>query len=163
MTLHLPDYPIAAVQTGQWIPGVERLWQVFTVPPPSAETLAFYEETYQAITTSGAPAARSGFDLYLDADRNALSYLKEHCDARDARGRVFLSVHPVDIEDLPPDRREIGHASLNFDVAPPYVAIFNGKCMSTRQLPNYDIKKIETGQWIPGGERLWDAEIVVSD
>ena len=163
MTLHLPDYPIAAVQTGQWIPGVERLWTVFAIPPPTAETLAIYEKTYQAITASGPPAARSGFDLYIDRDRNTLSYLKELCAESDARGRIFLSVHPVDMEDLPPDRREIGHASLNFDVAPPHVAIFNGKCMSTRQLPDYDIKKIETGQWIPGGEGLWDATIVVSD
>ena len=161
MTAALPDYPIAAVQTGQWLPGVKRLWEVFAAPPPSAEALAFYEKTYQAIASSGEPAARSGFDLYLDGD--TLSYLKEPCAENDARGRFFLSVHPTDVENLPKDRREIGHDSLNFEFAPPAVAIFNGKCMANRQLPGYDIDKIQTGQWIPGGERLWDAEIVIGD
>ena len=161
MTAILPDYPIAAVRTGQWLPGVERLWEVFAIPPLDGEALAFYEKTYQATAASGEPAARSGFDLYLDGD--TLSYLKEPCGESDARGRVFLSVHPTDVSDLPPDRRAIGHDSLNFDFAPPSLAIFNGKCMATRHLPDYDIDKIQTGQWIPGGERLWDAEIVVSD
>ena len=164
MTAILPDYPIAAIRTGQWIPGVERLWEVFAAPPLDAETTALYEKIYQTITSSGPPAARSGgFDLYLDRDRSALSYLKEPCAENDARGRAFLSVHPVNPQDLPEDRRETGHDSLNFDFAPPHVAIFNGKCISTRHLPDYDIERIETGQWIPGGERLWDAEIAVSD
>ena len=161
MTATLPDYPIAAIQTGQWQPGGERLWEVFAIPPLDGEALAFYEKAYQDTASSGEPAARSGFDLYLNGD--TLSYLKEPCGENDARGRVFLSVHPADVRDLPPDRRAIGHDSLNFDFAPPSLAIFNGKCMATRQLPDYDITKIETGQWIPGGERLWDAEIVIGD
>ena len=164
MTLELPTYPTAAIQTGQWIPGVERLWEVFVNPPPSAEALALYERAYQAISSSVEPAARSGgFDLYLNRDRDTLSYLKTPCDEGDADGRFFLSVHPADVADLPADRREIGHESLNFTFAPPVGVVFNGKCMATRQLPDYDIARIETGQWIPGGERLWDAELVVGD
>ena len=163
MTLRLPDYPIAAIRTGQWVPGVERLWEVAITPPLGEEARAFYEDAYQTIAASGEPAARAGFDLYLDRDRNALSYLKTPCGENDARGRFFLSVHPTDVRDLPPDRREIGHDSLNFTFAPPAGAIFDGKCMATRQLPNYDIERIETGQWIPGGERVWDAEIAVGD
>ena len=159
MTLRLPTYPIAAIQTGQWLPGEERLWEVFINPPLSAEALAFYENAYQDIASSGEPAARSGFDLYLDGE--TLSYLKEPCGEGDTRGRFFLSVYPADVRDLPKDRREIGHDSLNFEFAPPVGAVFNGKCMATRQLPDYDIARIETGQWIPGGERLWDGEIVV--
>ena len=155
----LPDYPIAAIRTGQYVPGGERTWDAFIIPPLDAEALAFYEKTYQAIA-SGEPAARSDFDVYLDGD--TLSYLKAPCDANDARGRFLLSVYPTDVRDLPPERRDIGHDSLNFDFAPPIGAIFNGKCMANRRLPDYGITKIETGQWIPGGERLWDVEIVVS-
>ena len=162
LTAYLPDYPIAAIQTGQWLPGVERLWEVSITPPLNGEALAFYEKAYQAIASSGEPAARAGFDLYLDVDRDTLSYLKEPCGENDTRGRFFLSVHPVNVEDLPADRRDIGHESLNFTFAPPAGAVFNGKCMATRELPDYDIAKIETGQWVPGGERLWAAEIVVS-
>ena len=163
LTVYLPDYPLSAIQTGQWIPGVERLWEVFITPPLGAEALAFYENAWQSITSSGAPAARTAFDIYLDAERNTLSYLKTPCGADDTRGRFFLSVHPADVDDLPADRREIGHESLNFTFAPPAGVIFNGKCMATRQLPDYPIARIETGQWIPGGDRLWDAAIVVGD
>ena len=169
MTLQTPDYPAAAIRAGQWVWSGERqweadiLWEAAIAPPPDAEARAFYEKTYQDIVSSGEPAARTAFDLYLDLDRNTLSYLKAPCGEDDARGRFFLSVHPVDVADLPEDRREIGHESLNFTFAPPAGAIFDGKCMATRQLPDYEIARIETGQWIPGGDRLWDAEIVVSD
>ena len=162
ITLHLwnLDYPSALIRTGQYISGGERLWEVSITPPMSEEQLAGYEETYRA-TASGEPAARSVFDLYLDG--GALIYLKQPCSEADARGRFFLSVHPSDIGDLPEDRREVGHESLNFDFAPPHGALFNGKCMAILRLPDYEIAKIETGQWIPGGERLWDAEIAVGD
>ena len=162
-TLHLPDYPIAAIRTGQAEPGGETLWDVFATPPLDAEALAFYESAYQDIAASGEPAARAGFDLYLNLDRNTLSYLKAPCGEDDARGRFFLSVHPANIADLPADRRAIGHESLNFDFAPPAGVAFDGKCMATRRLPDYDIARIETGQWTPGGERVWAAEVVVGD
>ena len=164
MTLRLPDYPISAIRTGQWIPGVERrLWDLTIAAPLDADSLAFYENAYQTIAASGDLAARTGFDLYLNRDANTLSYLKTPCDENAARGRFFLSVHPVDVEDLPEDRREIGHDSLNFTFAPPHGVIFANKCMATRQLPDYEIAEIETGQWIPGGDELWRVGIVVSD
>ena len=167
-TAHLPDYPVSAVRTGQFVSdsaagrgaSEEGAWEVVITPPPSAETVALWESAYQDIA-SGEPAARSGFDLYPDG--GALTYLKQPCSEDDLRGRFFLSVHPVDVGDLPEDRRDAGHESLNFDFAPPHGAAFNGKCMATRRLPDYEISKISTGQWIPGGERLWDAEIAVSD
>ena len=161
MSLRLPDFPTAAIRTGQRLPGVENLWEVLAAPPLDDDALAFYENAYQAIASSGEPTARAGFDLYLEDD--ALSYLKEPCGDGDARGRFFLSVHPADVADLPEDRREIGHESLNFTFAPPAGVIFDGKCMATRQLPDYPIAEIKTGQWIPGGERLWDAEMAVGD
>ena len=162
MTARLPDYPAAAIQTGQRAPDGERLWEVAIIPPPSAETLALREKIYRA-AASGEPAARAEFDLYLDGE--ALAYLKEPCVESDARGRFLLSDYPANAEDLSAKRRDAGydHESLNFTFEPPTGAVFNGKCMARRQLPDYDIAKIETGQWIPGGERLWDAEIVVGD
>ena len=39
----------------------------------------------------------------------------------------------------------------------------DGACVIVRRLPDYPIAKIETGQWIPGGERLWDAVIRVGE
>ena len=160
MTLYLPYYPISVIETGQYISGGGRVWEVSITPPPSAERIANYERIYQA-AASGEPAARAGFDLYLEG--GALTYLKEPCSEDDARGRFFLSVHPADADDLPAERRASGHESLNFDFAPPGGVMFNGKCMITRQLPNYPIERIETGQDAPGGGRLWSADIAVGD
>ena len=155
------SHPLSRFQTGQYISGGGRLWEAAATPPPSAETLAAYESAYQTVA-DGEPAARSGFDVYLNANKT-LSYLKQPCSEEDARGRFFLSVHPADVADLPAGRREIGHESLNFDFVPPHGVVFNGKCMATRQLPDYEIAKIETGQDAPGGERLWDAVAEVGD
>ena len=163
MTMRLPDFPTAAVQTGQWTPGGERLWDVFAAPPLDDEARAFYESAYQAIAASGEPAVRSEFALYLDDDGDTLSYLKEPCGEDDARGRFFLSVHPVDVGDLPAERLDIGHDSLNFNFAPPAGFVFNGKCMATRRLPDYPISHIETGQWLPGEGELWSARVSVGD
>ena len=158
----LPGYPTAAIRTGQYISGGgDTLWEAAINPPLGAAARALYDEKYRA-TADGEPAARAEFDLYLEDD-GTLRYLKEPCGADDARGRFFLSVHPVDAADLPAARRDTGHESLNFTFAPPAGAIFNGKCMAARRLPDYDIARIETGQWMPGGERLWEAEIVISD
>ena len=162
MTLRMPNYEIARIETGQDAPGGERLWEVSVTIPPSAAALAAYESAYREIAASGDPAAaRSGFDLYLDSA--SLSYLKEPCAEGDARGRFFLSVHPADVGALPPERRALGHDSLNFDFVPPAGVVFNGKCMATIELPDYKIARIETGQDAPGGERLWDAKIAVGE
>ena len=161
-TIQLPDYEIAKLETRQDAPDSGALWESAIFPPPSAERIAAYESAYQTIA-DGEPATQSGFDLYLDADGDTLAYLKQPCSEEDARGRFFLSVHPANADDLPAERREIGHESLNFDFEPPHGVVFNGKCMATRQLPDYEIAKIETGQDAPGGGRLWTAEIAVGD
>ena len=162
-TVNIPYYPIAAIQTGQHVSGGGRLWEVSIFPPPSAETRAAYESAYQAVANGGELVERSGFDLYLDADGGTLSYLKQPCSQDDVRGRFWLSVHPANAADLPPERRELGHDSRNFSFEPPHGVVFNGKCMATRQLPDYEIAKIETGQDAPGGGRVWSATVSVSD
>ena len=150
----LPGYEIAQISTGQDAPGAGRLWS------DKAVTVAYYESIYQAAKASGEPIIRSDFDVYKEDD--ALTYLKEPCAENDTRGRFFLSIHPVDIADLPESRRALGHASLNFDFSPDGI-IFNGKCMIRRELPGYDIAQISTGQDVPGAGRLWSGAAGVGD
>ena len=128
-------------------------------PTPDAATLALYESAYQA-AASTQPAARSEWDVYLDGD--TLIYLKQPCAADDTRGRFLLSVYPNNLADIPEGRRALGHESLNFDFER-WGIMFGGKCMARRALPDYDVDKIRTGQWIPGGESLWTAEFAVGD
>ena len=156
----IPNYEIARISTGQYVPDAGETWRAEAKLPLSEETAARYESVYQAAKASGEPLIESDFDVYMDA--HALTYVKEPCAESDARGRFFLSVHPVDAADLPEDRRELGHDGLNFDFAPDGI-IFSGKCMIRRELPGYPISRIETGQDAPGGGRLWAGAAGVGD
>jgi len=156
----LPGYAIGEIATGRRVLGAGEIWRASARFSLNAEYAARYEAVYEAAKASGEPIIRSDFDVYLDG--KTLTYLKSPCAERDTRGRFLLSVHPVDLADLPDDRREIGHASLNFDFAPDGI-VFNDKCMIRRELPGYPISKIETGQWLPGGETLWTGAAGVGD
>ena len=160
MLIDTPSYPIASVRTGQYVSGEGEIWSVELKPPPDADALAVYEADYAAIASS-PPAARSGWDVHL-LDGETLAYLKAPCAEEDRRGRFLLSVHPKNPRDIPEGRRELGHDSLNFGFERWGVA-FGDKCMIRRALPDYAIERVETGQWIPGGETLWTASIAVGD
>ena len=151
----LPEYSIAVIETGQYAPGGGRLWTAAARTDP-----ARVDALREALAAARAlePAARSGFDVYLNG--KTLTYVKDPCGAEDTRGRFLLSVFPSDADDLPEDAKRAGreHVSLNFDFAR-YGAVLDGKCVILRPLPEYPISAIETGQWIPGGERLWTARI----
>jgi len=150
---NLPAYPISHIATSQFMPGESRLWSA-QIP------FAGYRERYERALSrlSGEPAARSGFDIWLDGE--TLTYVKENCDEEDTRGRFFLSVFPADQSDLPQTARDAGreHESLNFDFDR-YGAILDGKCVIIRRLPDYAIIRIETGQWLPGEGELWSARM----
>ena len=149
----MPPYPIAAIQTGQWVYDGEGLWSApMTYLDPS---LADAHRQAHEAARSSEPVARASYDIYRDGGR--LIYVKEQCAAEDARGRFLLSVVPKSRDDLPEKFRELGHESLNFDFND-YGAAFDGKCVVIRALPDYPIASIETGQWIPGGASLWKAE-----
>ena len=154
----LPDYPISHLETGQWIPGEGGLWSV-RIP------FAGYEDRFRralsAVSGDNPAANAGGFDIYMDG--GTLTYVKSPCSEDDARGRFALSIYPIDQTDLPQNARDTGmdHESLNFDFTE-RGAIIDGDCVIIRNLPDYPISRIETGQWIPGEGGLWSAEIEVS-
>ena len=151
MNAPLPSYPIASIRTGQLIVGEGVAWDAKIFAPP-------YIAEILRVARASEPVARSGFDLYLDGER--LIYLKDPCDESDTRGRFLLRFYPANPEDIPEGRRREMRDSLNF-AFDRYGVVSEGKCVIVRQLPDYDIARIETGQWMPGGETLWDAEIAV--
>ena len=143
----LPDYPIASIQTGQWMPGGESLWMATAILDESA--LSPYRQAL-ALAAASEPVASSGFDMY--PDDGALIYVKDPCAANDARGRFLLSVFPKRQDDLPEKFRELGHESLNFDFDD-YGAAFDGKCVIMRALPDYPIASIERDGAVDTGRR----------
>ena len=148
MTIPLPLYPIATIQTGQWTDD-GFLWEREIRDVRRLSLLACAAPEY------GETAACGDFAVYLKD--NALTYVKTQCAPQDTRGRFLLSVFPLNPADLPDDRREFGHASLNFDFANQSGAA--GRCETTIRLPGYPIATIKTGQWTDGDGFLWEREI----
>ena len=150
----LPDYPLSKVETGQWTPDGGEIWNARI---PFAGYFDRYRETLKGIS-GRTPAVSSVFDVYVDGD--SLIYAKEPCAADDARGRFLLSAFPMDESDLTEGARKSGlaHNSLNFDFADRGAA-FDGKCAIVIALPDYPIREIETGQWLPGEGDIWRARI----
>ena len=116
-----------------------------------------YRSNYEAITSGnfGEPVARSGFDLYHAG--NTLTYLKQTCAANDTAARFFLHIYPVNVNDLPPHRREYRFDNLDFTF-PEYGVMLDDKCLAIVSLPDYEISYIRAGQWIPGQQQTWQTE-----
>ena len=147
----LPDYPIAAIRTGQFIEGGDDLWEAAFSANPER-----YAATYRAVEGS-EPLARGAFDLHLlDGD---LVYTRESCAQADMEARFFLHVVPERAGDLSEERRGHGFDNLDFRF---FLngARFDGRCAARVPLPSYPIASIRTGQFSGEGE-VWSAEFAV--
>ena len=150
----LPDYPIAAIRTGQFTDdGV--LWEVDIPFGDGAPDYAAARRTALA----GEPLARSVYDVYL-AGRE-LTYLRDGCTDEEANARFFLHVVPAEDGDLPEHRREYGFDNLDFTLAARGARI-DGNCIAVVPLPDYPIATIRTGQYDDTGA-LWKAEFALPD
>ena len=145
----LPDYPIAALRTGQF-----GVWEVNHYPPAAPGRL---RETYAAVAAV-QPAARSYFDLYLQDNR--LIYLREICAAADTAAGFFLHIVPQDVAHLPPERQTAGFANGDFAFEQ-RGGHFDGKCLAAIPLPNYPVKAIRTGQYVAEQGELWVVELAI--
>ena len=142
----LPDYPIAALYTGQ-----AGVWEKNLYLPADPESL---RATY-ATLSDRQPASHSAFDLYIQDNR--LIYLRESCAAADTVAGFFLHILPADVADLPAERQAAGFANLDFAFGR-YGGFFDGKCLAAVPLPDYPVKFLRTGQYVPGQGDLWAAE-----
>ena len=153
-TVELPGYNIATIKTGQFTSGGGKVWSVeFALDVPNA-VLESRRAEYAAVT-AGTPLTRGVFDIYRDGNR--LTYIKESCRPADTQPRFYLHLIPQNVNDLPPDRRQHGFGNLNFDFVQ-QGTLFDGKCLATVELPDYEIAAIQTGQYIPGESRIWQTE-----
>ena len=101
-----------------------------------------HAEKYAAIT-SRKPDIVSEFNVYLSG--RDLSWTKEPCRQFEIQDPVFVHVIPRNISVLPEERRYHGFDSMDFSF-PTTGVIFDGKCMATISLPDYQITTILTGQ-----------------
>ena len=153
----LPAYAATHVETGQWLPGEGGLWSARINFEAGVE---WYMRT--AAELSVQPSIQSNYNVYLQDD--VLAYVKDPCEAEDTKARFFLSAMPVNESDLSDDSRERGfaHNAMNFDFAR-YGVLNEGKCVIIRTLPDYPIRRLETGQWLAGAGHLWNGAIDISE
>ena len=150
----LPDYPIALIRTGHnaTTPGGDGWRADIDLAARRAAQAAYDSVTAGAY---GPPVAQSNFHLYLRD--SALTYLKAPCAPSDTYARFFLHITPANPADLPADSRERGFANLDFHFAD-HGAHASDTCVAERDLPDYAIERIRTGQFVSGEGSLWSVE-----
>ncbi len=152
MQATLPDYEIARIV-------VVRAGEIL-----SEGYLAELRQQYAALQER-EPSLRSDFAVY--AESGALIYAKDECSRADTEAPFFLHLVPTEPDSLPAERREYGYGNYDFkwgDLSSQGDAIvFEGKCMATVKLPDYEIHGIRTGQFVPEVGHLWAAEFAVAE
>ena len=156
----LPGYGIARIRTGQYVPGAPRLWDVEIRLDVDAGWIA-------GVVERAEPVIRSDFDVYHDGNR--LLYTGAECSEENVAPPFFLHVFPEDEDDLPAGHREHGFHNLDFRFetrrlpldfhfkdAPAPGGV---KCIALIDLPGYEVARIRTGQYVPGGPVLWEGGI----
>ena len=153
----LPDYPIAAIRTGQFTDG-GVLWEAEVVfDSGSAPATPDYAATRREALAE--PLTSSVYDVHLAG--RALTYLRDGCTDEEATARFFLHIVPEDEGDLPEHRREYGFDNLDFTLAT-RGARLDGNCVAVARLPDYPIATVRTGQY-DGAGALWTAEFALPD
>ena len=150
----LPGYAIERIRTGQnATAGGGNQWRADIDLAAHAAVQAVYDRI--AAGDYGKPVAQSDFEVYLRG--NGLAYLKENCVAGDMDARFFLHIIPADPADLPEDWREFGFANLDFDFAD-HGESAGDICVAERELPDYPLDRIRTGQFVSGEGAIWRVE-----
>ena len=147
--------------TEAFIPDDRRYWQRL-MQEDREQHLNQLQSLHASLVSGalGAPLARSVFDIHLDGDK--LTYLKQPCAENDTQEMFFLHVFPVDEGDLRPDRKQSGFENLDFAFAWSGEFLDGDRCIAQRLLPPYPIARIRTGQFIPDGKQLWQADFPVA-
>jgi hypothetical protein len=88
---------------------------------------------------SRAPDVKSNWNIFLEASR--LIYVKSPCSKRDTKHTFSLHIFPKNKGALPK-----GRAFKNMDFHFNGL-VDNGVCIEVQKLPNFEIRKIDTGQY----------------
>ena len=144
----LPEYDVKRITTGQFTRD-GRLWTrsvSLTGPALSAASLDALDEPL--LTQHPWKVHDMG---------KSLVYVNAECADLDREAPFFLHVYPVDADDLPEHRREWGFENLDFDFAASVSFQEGERCAAARELPDWPIRRISTGQYTDEGAR-WTGE-----
>ena len=149
----LPAADAHRISTGQFAAGDPPTWRTDLWPRRRR-----FEARLESIASGGLgpPAARSVFDLYFD-DTEVLFH-RASCSESDVEAKFFLHFYPEEEAALPADRRDHGFLNLDFDFADSGF-LLDSRCVAGVPLPGSGGGRLRAGQFLPGGERLWSAEL----
>ena len=160
--LDLPEYDIARIRTGQYVPGGPVLWEDRMRLDVDAGWIAGVVERHE-------PVIRSDFNVYHDGHR--LLYTGDECGDEDLASPFLLHIFPEDEDDLPADHQEYGYHILDFRFEARRLPLdFHFKdapapggvgCAAVVDLPGYEMARIRSGQYVPGESWLWHGEFEV--
>ena len=119
---------------------------------------AYFEAIYVAPVADAEQVSSSVFNVFSKDGR--LYYFRDNCAPADIAELFFLHIYAVQSSDLPDYRRQHGFENRDFDFAR-HGTLHDGQCAATIPLPGYPIASIVTGQYIPDGPRLWEAEFAL--
>ena len=123
-------------------------------PPVSVETTDDSLDDHLArLLGDSPPVIRSDWDVYVVG--NSLIYKKEQCTPEDVEPTFFLHLDPVDMNDLPSHRKQYGFDNLDFAFGNHRIPIKGEVCAAVRDLPDYGIAAIRTGQFTGEG-LIWE-------
>ena len=111
------------------------------------------------LTGGDRPIIRSDWDVYLVED--SLIYAKDQCSPEDTEPTFFVHLDPVDAADLSVRRRLYGFDNLDFAFRDRRLPIGGEVCVAVRELPDYAIAAIRTGQFVPGEGQIWKGSFEV--
>lgn len=112
------------------------------------------EEYANRLIRGRPPIALSDWDIYL-SDGHRLVYKKEACGQADVAPRFFLHPIPQRRFAMPFRRWPYGFDNLDFRFED-FGFRFDDTCVAVRELPEYPIRSIRTGQYT-GENRIWEA------
>ena len=147
----LPDYLAASVRTGQFAEEGSLWVQTFDLIPrrrPQADVAAM-----TALLSDAELLAQSEFNVHRNG--NTLLWTKSPCADEDILPRFFLHIVPANLDDLPQERKQHGFDNLDF-IFLNHGALLpkEGRCIAARELPDYLVASVRTGQFAEGGA-LW--------
>ena len=149
--------------------GIESIMGETMLRPPAAAPEPFADDYYLAQELAGFRALEAAldgrqrtaggvFDLYLAGDR--LVYAKEPCARADFRAKFFLHVVPASEDDLAAGSREQGFDNLDFWFQD-RGTLWEGACLAAAALPEYEIARVFTGQFLRQEGQFWSVEFPV--
>ncbi len=149
------------------VPVGPDLWMPFESSDPEWSFASFtshglievFADLEQTMKRSQPPALRSDYEVYVI--NNNIIYRKEPCREPDTTHRFFLHVIPLDVSTLPDHRKEYGYDNLDFNFKDHGNIVAGATCFAARELPDYNIASIRTGQHILDQGRIWEGEFHV--